>query len=531
MTAESKRANVLHVAFDAGKTGRRLRAIPSSALAINSQIRSYGRNALARSRYLATNNAYASMAKEEFVAAFVGNGIKPSSLHPDPDVKAEIQELFKDWTDEADADGLTDYYGLQGILGAEMFEAGEAFVRIRPRYLSDGFSVPMQLQILPAEMCPTDFNSVLGNGRRIECGVQFNAIGQREGYWFYRNHPGEINPTQANTLEKTFVPASEILHLFKPIRAGQIRGIPHTLSGMITLAILDLYDDAELERKRTAALFTAFVTRKAGEEDADSPFAGAPTKTNPKGQANYGMEPGATVELADGQDIKFSEPADVGVNYEAFEYRNLLRAAAGMGGTPYSSMTGDLRQASYGSQRAGLITFRRRIEMMQNSIMIFQFCRPIMQRWLTAAIMSRSIFSINPVQFAANPRPFMRFKHITPRWEWIDPLKDLMAEKLAVDAGFKARSDVIEGMGEEPADTDARIAEDQARAARLGLKFKQLANSIVVSPSEDDPDSLVAEPGNPANTPPNSDNGDASNKLQISFNGRRKSKSKRFSWE
>jgi lambda family phage portal protein len=532
MTASGK-SNVLHVAFDAGKTGRRLRAIPTSRLAINSQIRSYGKNVVARSRYLCVNNPYASLAKEEFVSAFVGSGIKPSSLNPDVDVKREIHELFKEWTDEADADGLTDYYGLQGIIGGEMFEAGECFVRLRPRLAKDGLSVPLQLQLLPSEMCPTDYNVTLGAGRRIECGIQFDAIGRREGYWFYRTHPGEMNPTQAATFEKVFVPADQVLHLFKPIRAGQIRGVPHTLSGMITLAILDLYDDAELERKRTAALFTAFLTRKPGEEDGDSPFAGAPGETSPKtGQNNMAMEPGATVELEEGQDIKFSEPADVGANFEAFEYRQLLRAAAGFG-TPYANMTGDLRQTSYGSQRGGLVSFRRKIETMQNSVMIFQFCRPIMQRWMTAAVLSRSFLTINPTEFAANPRPFLRFKHITPRWEWIDPLKDLMAEKLAVDSGFKSRSDVIEATGEEPEEVDARILEDQERASRLGLKFTQLANSIVVSPDDSEPESLVAEPAPPDNTPAKSDNSKAAaGKLKITLNGtRRKSKSGRYIWD
>ena len=42
--------------MDAGKTGRRLTAIPTNAAAINTQIRKYGKNVVARSRYLALNN-------------------------------------------------------------------------------------------------------------------------------------------------------------------------------------------------------------------------------------------------------------------------------------------------------------------------------------------------------------------------------------------------------------------------------------------------------------------------------------------
>jgi hypothetical protein len=44
------------MAFDAGKANRRLRGLTTSTVAINSQIRSYGKTVLARSRYLAANN-------------------------------------------------------------------------------------------------------------------------------------------------------------------------------------------------------------------------------------------------------------------------------------------------------------------------------------------------------------------------------------------------------------------------------------------------------------------------------------------
>jgi len=522
-TTAGQKSNVIQLAFDAGRSGRRLKAIPTTALAINSQIRSYGKNAVARSRYLATNNPYAAQAKEEFVAAFAGNGIKPSSLVSDPELKDEIQNLFLDWTDESDADGLTDFYGQQAIIGGEMFEAGEIFIRIRERYLSDGLSVPMQLQLIPAEMCPTDFNQILGNGRRIECGIQFNAIGKREGYWFYRNHPGEIlNAVLINNSEKVFVPADQVLHLYKPIRAGQIRGIPHTLAGIITLAMLDLYDDAELERKRVAALFAAFIRRKPGEEADAGPFAGAPTTpvTPTSNQVNAVMEPGATIELEDGQDVTFSTPADVGGNFEAFEYRTLLRAMAGFG-VPYSQGTGDLKQTSYGSQRGGMITFRRRVEMMQNAVMIFQFCRPIWRKWMDTAILAGALPSLDVTAYVQNPRPFRRTKWITPKWDWIDPLKDVMAEKLLVDCGFKARDDVIEGMGEEPADVDARIRASQERASEMGLVFIQLPNGVVISP---DGETLIAPAQNPNN------NG---NQSRAAPNGKARGRNKvrRYIWD
>ena len=91
---------------------------------------------------------------EAFAANLVGDGIKPSSLIGDANLRDQVQKLWLAWTDEADADGLTDFYGLQAMIAREMFVAGECFVRLRPRRAEDGLLVPLQLQLLQSEMLP-----------------------------------------------------------------------------------------------------------------------------------------------------------------------------------------------------------------------------------------------------------------------------------------------------------------------------------------------------------------------------------------
>jgi lambda family phage portal protein len=497
------------VGFDAGRAGRRLRAIPASRVAINTLIRAYGKNVLARSRYLCANNSYVNSAKEEFIAYVVGTGITPNWQVADPKLKAAIQRAFNLWVDDADADGNTDFFGLQALCAAELFEGGEIFVRFRERYATDGLAVPLQMQLLPSEMCPTDYNLTLDNGRRIECGIQFDAIGRREGYWFYRQHPGEAfltNSTSANFV-KVFVPANEVIHLYRPTRAGQIRGLPMTLAGMITAAMLDLYDDAELERKRLAALFGAFITKGLGQDDEDgNPLLTAPTRAkqgpNSANQVNIAMEPGATIELDYGQDVKFAEPADVGGNYETFQKRQLLRMSAGMGVT-YHGMTGDTGGASFSSMRADQLRYRRRVEPIQHHTMVFQFCRRVSNRWMDAAVLAGAIEGMRASAYVADPTQFNIVKWTPPKWDWVDPVKDITAEKLAVDAGFKARSDVITAQGEDPAETDDRIQADQARAADKDLKFISTRTGVLVSPTEniEDLDNTQAPAADPGKAP------------------------------
>jgi lambda family phage portal protein len=281
---------------------RRLRGWQPPLENINSLVASGGPRLLARARELVVTNGYAGNACEAFAANLVGDGIKPSSLIEDAAVRDRVQRLWLAWTNEADADGLTDFYGLQSMVAREMFVAGECFVRLRPRRAEDGLLVPLQLQLLQSEMLPFEKMEDLGGGRRIRCGIEFDAIGRRLAYHFRRRHPGDSTDRGSPIPETVRVPASEVLHIYRPIDAGQIRGLPHVAPAMVRLFLLDQYDDAELDRKKTAAMFAA--SSWTAPEEA---LLGE-TQVADDGTATASLEPGTLQVLLPGEDVKFSSP-------------------------------------------------------------------------------------------------------------------------------------------------------------------------------------------------------------------------------
>lgn len=428
---------------------------------INTLVQTSGETVTARARYLVRNNPYAANGVEVFASAVVGYGIKPAWLTKRAKLKAQGQELFKAWTDEADAEGLTDLYGMQRRIARELNIAGECFVRRRPRYLSDGLSVPLQIEVLPSEICPIQQVALTpANGNVIRQGIEFDAIGRRVAYHFYRRLPGDIT-VQGNS-ETVRIPASEVLHIFDPVEAGQIRGVSRLTPAIVALWTLDGYDDAELERKKTAAMFTGFIKKPAeGEVGLDV------DESDQVAGPMVSLEPGTLQVLEDGEEISFATPADVGGSYEAFQYRSLTRIAAALG-LPYMALTSDNSKATYSSARQGLVEFRRRVEALQHSVMVFQFCRPVWKWFLDAAALSGALSMPN---YATSPRQYLNVNWIPPRFEWVDPYKDRQAEVLAIKSGFRARSQTIEAEGEDPEEVDRRIAEDAERARRLGLAF------------------------------------------------------------
>jgi lambda family phage portal protein len=414
---------------------RRLRGWNPPLENINALVASGGPRLLARARELVVSNGYAANACEAFAASLVGDGIKPSSLIADARRRDAVQRLWLAWTDEADADGLTGFYGLQAMVAREMFVAGECFIRLRARRPEDGLLIPMQLQLLQSEMLPFEKTEVLVSGNRTRCGIEFDGIGRRVAYPFRRRHPGDSTNQGAVIPETVRVPAADVLHVCRPIDAGQIRGLPHLAPAMVRLFLLDQYDDAELDRKKTAAMFAGFITKAAPEEPPMGEIeAGA------DGTGIASLEPGTLQVLLPGEDVRFSSPADVGGGYEAFQYRTLLAVSASLG-LPYHLVTGDVRQTNYSSLRAELVEFRRRIGQLQHGVIVHQLCRVIWARWLETAVLAGALDLDDPVAARAVQR-------IPPRWDW------------------------VEATGYDIEEVDRENAADARRAADLGLSYR-----------------------------------------------------------
>ena len=421
----------------------------------------------AKSRDLVRRNAWAAAGIEAFVANAIGTGIKPQSMIQDQATREAIHSLWWDWCEQADAAGLTDFYGLQALATRAMLEGGEALIRLRYRRTKDGLPVALQIQVLEAEHLPTTMNRDIPGGNVIRAGIEFDRLGRRVAYHLYRSHPndGLLAPMSSNAgggMDAVRVDASEVIHLFRPLRPGQIRGEPWLTRALVKLNELDQYDDAELVRKKTAAMFAGFITRMAPEDNLMGESA-----ADANGVALAGMEPGTLQILEPGEDIKFSAPADVGSSYAEF-MRQQFRAVAAAMGITYEMLTGDLTQVNYSSIRAGLLEFRRRCEALQHGVIVHQLCRPIWRAWMDQAVLEGAI---DLPGYRKDRRTYQSAKWIPQGWSWVDPQKEFNAMKLAIRAGLMSRSEAISGNGYDAEDVDREIASDNARADALGLVF------------------------------------------------------------
>jgi len=442
------------LAYEGSDHGRRLGNWQPPTSSVNSVLTSNLSTLRARSHDIIRKNPFAANAVDSIVSNCIGTGIKPQSKAKNAEFRKSIQSLWLQWTDEADAAGICDFYGLQALILRSVIEAGECFVRIKVDKKNS--TVPLRLQVLEAEHLDTSKDYKLSNGNIIKTGIEFDKSGKRVAYYLYKEHPGDSFAGQS--LDSVRVPANEILHIYKQTRPGQIRGEPWLSNVLLKLHELDQYEDAELVRKKTAAMFAGFVTRL----DPDASMFGE-KGANDQGMAFAGLEPGTMQFLEPGEDIKFSTPADVGSHYEVFVKQQLRAVAVGLGLT-YEQLSGDLTEVNYSSIRAGLLEFRRKCTALQYNLMVFQLCRPIWNKFVELAILS------DLIKIPEDP-DFALVKWIPQGFAWVDPLKEQSAQQNAVCCGFKSRAEVVSELGYDVEEIDAEIAADNERAKKLGLHF------------------------------------------------------------
>jgi lambda family phage portal protein len=263
-------------------------------------------------------------------------------------------------------------------------------------------------------------------------------------------HPGEVAMFRRASLTSQPVPAASMLHLFDRLRPGQVRGVPWFAPVILKLRDLDEYDDAELVRKKIEACFAAFVTGADDEETLGS------AATDAEGRRVESFEPGMIEYLAPGKDVKFATPS-AGGGYAEYMRVQLHAIAAGIGLT-YELLTGDLSQVNYSSIRAGLLEFRRRMEALQWQLLVPGLCRPVWQRFVATA-----------QAIGALPTGMMEAEWTAPRFEAVDPLKDIQADILAVRGGLMTLKEAIARQGYDPAHVLAEIGATNAELDALGI--------------------------------------------------------------
>lgn len=454
------------VDHEGATTGRRLAYWGTSTSGANSSLLNNLSTLRSRSRDLLRNNPNASGGMEDYIATLIGTGIAPRWQTEDKNLNKTLLDLWNEWVDECDVYKRLSFYGLQSLCARGLFDAGESIVRfIRS---GEGMTVPLRLQVLEADHLDEGYNTIWENGNSVRMGIEVEKQGVPVAYHLYREHPGESFIGMLNG-ERVRIDARDIAHVFKPERAGQMRGRPRMSSVILELHELDQYDDAELVRKKGAAMIGGFIYEETPRTEHGNPYdyIGSADE-NFTDEDIIALEPGTYPRLPRGLKVEFSKPVDVGITYDSWMKKQLRDVAKGMGIT-YEQLTGDLSGVNFSSIRSGINDLRRRITQFQQEIIIFQLCRRTVNEWLNTVFLNNVLPSGD---YFRNSRKYKNVSWYTDEWPSVQPLVDAQANVLNVRAGFDSRASIVSGKGRDVETVDKENEEDQKRAKSKNLVYQ-----------------------------------------------------------
>ncbi len=273
-------------------------------------------------------------------------------------------------------------------------------------------------------------------------------------------------PSESTQVERVL--ATDVLHVYKQVRSGQMRGVPWMTPVLAKLYSLDKYMDSEIFRKEVSSMITGFIKSTTPTDAILQPDTTVRQPVD-AGSMISRLEPGSFPVLNVGEDIEFADVKDSG-DFAAFIRVGLQAFSSGCGLAEYQ-VSGNLEGISYSSIRAGLLEFRRKCEQFQHAVFVHGFCHPIYRRWLKEA-MSALVFGIKALNdYNRDPEPWEDVRWVTPGWPWVDPEKEVKAFERGVRDGFTSRTAVTGQQGESAEDVDAQQKAENDRADALGLSY------------------------------------------------------------
>lgn len=347
---------------------------------------------------------------------------------------------FGSWAGSLDCDlaRKLNFYGIQGLGFRSMLESGDTFV-LTPRIARSGKSKRLALQMFEADRVCNP------KGKRDTAtlidGVEISPdTGETIACHVARKHPGDFqvvgNEWDRVTVRGDSTGRLNLIHLFKPLRPGQVRGVPWIAPIIEPLKQLQRYTDAELNAAVISGLFSVFIKMDpdAFADLFEDPAQEAIVKN--AGKWSGEMESGKAINLLPGESIESANPGRPNAQFDPF-WSAIVRQIGMALEIPFEVLTMHF-QSSYSAARGAMLMawkgFRDRREFLATNL-----CQPVFELWLADEVAEGRIsapgFFTNDV---------IRAAWCAAIWTGdgpgsIDPVKEVDAAQKRVDLGISTK--------------------------------------------------------------------------------------------
>ena len=485
--------------YAAGVVNRLSQDWLATTVQIDGDIRNYLVPVRERARNLVKNSAFArrfvKLAQNNVVGPY-GFKLQMNVREYDPASKKlvvdkiandKIEQAWHEWCKEENCTttGKFTFRDVCNLLVSGKKIDGESIVRmVRTKKNKFRFA----LELIPVESLDEKYTTKLDNGNVVIMGVELDKWRRPVNYYFKKYDPQAALYGNTYTVsDHDIVPAGEVIHYFTADFVDQTRAVSEMAAAMLALHNLKGFNEASVLNARYAASKGVLFERP---ENSAEEFEGDDKDTD--GNFILDVEPGMAQVLPPGFKAMQFSPEYPSAMHDSFNKSMLKEVSAGWN-IAFASMSNDLSEANYSSNRVGLLDERSHWKAEQQ-----EFTDKILSRifphWLEMALLTQ----IDLPDFK-----FEKFNSATwtgRKWDWIDPESDLNSIQTELYMRLKSPFDLAAERGED----FEQILQDFAEAKKLAEKYG-------VAIHYDDPKIVVAEKKN--ETPP------ATNGKALALNG------------
>lgn len=360
------------------------------------------------------------------------------------------------------------------------------------RFMNEALEDTVKLDIRLYETDQIDTPDFDGSQPNAVPGIVFDQFGNPSEYHVLRRHPGEqISFATVGFNDFDAIPARQMIHLYKPRRPGQARGVPEFTSALPAYAILRRFTLASLLTAEQQARINAVITSELSsapdpdEEDATTADAG--------GEQIQFAGTHALV-LSGGQDAHTLPSTAPAPNYVEFKTDTVADSGRAIG-APRHIATASAHQHTYATGRLEQQQWQHKSKVLRGWIER-KVLNILFREWLRAA------------KAAINFLPAELPDVAVWRWKWrwdgfvsIDPVKDAAAATERLNNHTSSLDRECADLGDDWEDVqDQRLIEElreMRRREKLGLPpAAQTAKPAPIQQPQPDP-SLDQKPGDP----------------------------------
>lgn len=364
--AQTTRDNEKHWANADGRSAR-----SALAPAVRKRLRD-------RSRYEAENSSWYAGILSTATNHIVGTGPRLQSLTANAEGNQRIERAWSRW---CKASGFTTKLR---VLFETYWREGECFGLRSSR--PSLYPIDLDLRTYEAEQVQSPYDSQTIGDPFVDDGIRFIPASETIEYFFLDHHPSD--PFFTPSWKGDWRPACDVIHLFRPTRCNQLRGIPRAAPGLPLLAVMRRFEIATVHAAEVAANQPMVLETTSG--------ANIQPAQSPEDFATIELERNMATIIPEGWRLGQAKPEHPATTMEMFIRQLLMHFCRSMN-VPFGLAAGTSKDSNFSSHKGDIRNLWQPEVRAEQELLEREVVNKVFRWFLEGALLSGLLDDMPPI--------------------------------------------------------------------------------------------------------------------------------------